>query len=155
MESAVMKVYVHSPIERVWEVISNHEGYPEMFEAVNSCTLLKEGEDDRNGVGAVRDITVKNIRGIEDIITFEPPRRLDYRMKKPKLPIEHELGRMDLIPRGEGTELHWVTTFNVKLPLIGGLLERLLRMYIQDVFYEGLMELKEKLEAEAYDQPEK
>ncbi len=148
MESAVMKVYIHSPIERVWELISNHEGYPEVFEGVTSCKLLKEGKDDRNGVGATREVLIGRVRFVENIVVFDPPRRLEYRVIECSVPLDHELGRIDLIPRGEGTELHWVTTFHVAVPLIGGLLDPLFRLITRDRFYEGLLELKEKLEAE-------
>jgi len=148
MENAIIKAYIHAPIERVWDIISDHEGYQEVFRVMTSCKLIKEGVDDRNGVGAVREILAGRVRFVEEILVFEAPNKIEYKIIECSLPFEHKLGRIDLIDRGEGTELHWVSTFRLKVPLIGGLLSRLARMATQDVFYKDLFRLKKKLEAE-------
>jgi len=144
--TVLLKVYIHSPIERVWELFSDHEGYAR-FKAVSFAKLLKEGQGDRNGVGAVREIHALGVKFVEDILVFKPPRRLDYKVVKCTAPLEHEIGRMDLIQRGEGTELHWITRFRVKLPLVGPLLAPLARLQTRDKFYDLLLEAKDMLEA--------
>ena len=145
MVTVLLKVYIHAPIERVWELFSDHEGYVR-FKAVSFARLLKEGQGDRNGVGAVREIHALGVKFVEDILVFEPPRRLDYKVVKCNAPLEHENGRVDLIARGEGTELHWITRFRIKLPLIGPLLAPLARLQTRDSFYDLLLEAKDILE---------
>lgn len=147
METVVLKTYIHAPIERVWEMVSDHEGYTQ-FRVVTFAKLLKEGQNERNGLGAVREIHLLGTKFVEEIIAFEPPRRLDYKVIRCSMPMEHEKGCVDLIPRGEGTEIHWVTRFYIKVPLIGTWLGHRARLQFRDAFYDSLLELKDKLESE-------
>lgn len=152
METVLLKAYIHAPIERVWGLFSDHEGYTR-FKAVTFAKLLEPGRVERNGVGAVREIHALGVKFVEDILVFEPPRRLDYKVVRCNTPLEHEIGRMDLIQRGEGTELHWITRFRVKVPLIGRLLGHWARMYTRDNFYDLLLEAKEILERDPTGSP--
>ncbi len=145
MVTVLLKAYIHAPIERVWELFSDHEGYIR-FKGVSLAKLLEPGRKERNGVGAVREVHALGVKFVEDILVFEPPRRLDYKVVKCNTPLEHEIGRMDMIQRGEGTEVHWITRFRVKVPLVGGLLSNWARMYTRDKFYDLLLEAKEMLE---------
>jgi hypothetical protein len=44
---------VAAPIERVWEVLSTAEQYPEWWKGVRSVTVLEPGADDRHGLGTL------------------------------------------------------------------------------------------------------
>ena len=148
MQSIVMKAYIHAPIERVWDVFSDHEGYSRL-KGVNYSKLLKEGTRERNGVGAVREVHGMGAEFIEDIVTYEPPRLLEYKVVRCNKPIEHEIGRVELISRGEGTEIHWVSRFRLKVPLIGNWLGERNRVVARDWFYDCVLDMKDKLEGEA------
>lgn len=147
MESIIVKVYIHAPIEQVWEVMSDHENYSRL-KGVEYSKLLKEGEKERNGVGAVREIHGMGTKFIEDIVGYEPPRLLEYRVIRCSKPIEHEIGRVELIPRGDGTEIHWVSRFRLKTPLIGKWLGKRNRPVVRDWFYDCVLDLKDRLEAD-------
>ena len=115
--------------------------------------MVKPGDDHPAGVGAVREVTVMGSTFEEVIVAFEPPRLLTYRILRSRpLPIAHELGRVELLPRGEGTEVQWSTTFSVPVPLVGGLLARPLRVAMQHQFNEILLWLKDYLESERREQ---
>lgn len=147
MESIVVKAYIHAPIEQVWEVMSDHENYSR-FKGIEYSKLVKKGANERNGVGAVREVHGMGAKFVEDIVAYEPPRLLEYRVVRCSRPIEHEIGRVELIPRGDGTEIHWVSRFRVKIPLIGKWLGERNRAVARDGFYDFLLDIKEKLEKE-------
>jgi len=140
-----MKIYIHAPIERVWEGLSNHEGLIR-FSDVTYARLLQEGQGNRNGLGAVREVHFHGVKFVEDIVAFEPPRLLEYKVKKCSMPIEHDIGRVELIARGEGTEVHYLTRFRVKVPVIGGWLGRRAALQFRNAFWDLLLEAKDLLE---------
>jgi hypothetical protein len=81
-------------------------------------------------------------------VTYEPPRLLEYKVVRCSKPIEHEIGRVELIPRSAGTEIHWVSRFRLKIPLIGNWLGERTRVAGRDWFYDFVLDMKEKLEKE-------
>jgi uncharacterized protein YndB with AHSA1/START domain len=147
METAVMKAYMHAPAERVWEAIADHEALAR-FASITSVRLLRPGHSERNGEGARREVYLDRARYVEDIVRFEPPRTMEYKMVDSSLPLEHDIGRITLVPRGDGTEIHWTTRFRVKVPIIGGPLTKLFRILGCDRFHAFLLELKDELEAD-------
>jgi hypothetical protein len=107
-----------APIDGVFELISDHGGY-DRFIGVSSSALVREGEVEPNGLGAVRSITLGPIRFTEEITAFERPRRMDYLIREVNLPIEHDGGRIMLEPDGAGTRILWVSTFGVPIRWLG------------------------------------
>ncbi len=148
MEAIVVKAYIHAPIDRVWDVFSDHENYSKLA-GVRYSKLLKEGTDERNGLGAVREVHGMGVKFVEDIVAYEPPRLLEYKVVRCSKPIEHEIGRVELIPRGDGTEIHWVSRFRLKIPLIGKWLGKQNRAAGRAWFYTCVLDMKDKLEREA------
>ncbi len=145
MESIELDIYIHASPQKVWEAISDHEGYAS-WPGVDEARILKPGREERNGAGASRKVRAKGITFIEDIVTFEPPSLLEYRVVKCNMPIRHEIGRMEVIPRGEGAEIYWITTFELALPIVGGVLCNLIKPFMEAGFNEGLMHVKKSLE---------
>ncbi len=146
MQTAVIKSYIHAPADRVWAALTDHAGLARR-RGVRSARLLRRGTEDPNGVGARREVYLGRLRFVEDIVEFEPPHVMEYRVVECSVPLEHELGRIELIPRGQGTEVHWVTRFRVGLPLVGNTLTKLVRPLVCDGFHGMLLELKTELES--------
>jgi uncharacterized protein YndB with AHSA1/START domain len=107
-----------APIDGVFELISDHAAY-DRFIGVTSSALVREGEVEPNGLGAVRSIGVGPIRFTEEITAFERPRRMDYLIREVNLPIEHDGGRIMLEPDGAGTRVLWISTFGVPVRWLG------------------------------------
>ncbi len=150
MQTAVTKAYIHASADRVWDAITDHEGLARR-RGVSSARLVRRGKDHPNGVGARREVVLGRLRFLEDIVAFEPPRLMEYRVIECSIPLQHELGRIELIARGAGTEVHWTTRFRVALFLIGGPLTKLVRPLVCDGFHALLLELKSELESGALD----
>jgi len=111
--------YPQSPQE-AWDVYTDHAGWKQWASTPGS-RLVKEGVSERNGAGAVRGF-IGGLR--EEILDFEPPRRMTYRVIAGSFPIRNHHGEVELEPVGEGTRLIWRCRFESKIPGLGPLLER-------------------------------
>jgi hypothetical protein len=108
-----------APIDDVFELLSDHAGYTR-FRGFTTAELLREGQDERNGVGALRLLAAGPLRFEEEITAFERPTRMDYLIRKVNLPFAHDGGAISLSPEGTGTRVLWRSTFTVPVPVVGG-----------------------------------
>ena len=107
-------VRIAAPIERVFALISDHEGMSR-WPGVQSSRLITEGTP-RNGLGAVRRIRAAGLSLDEAVVGWEPPRLLEYRIIR-GLPVEH-LGRVLLRPLDGDVELTWDVRMESRVPLL-------------------------------------
>jgi hypothetical protein len=124
----VVKVEVeellHAPIDAVFAQLVDHENYAS-FDGVSSSKLTRAGVGERNGVGAQRRVRLGAAVLWEDIVGFERPTLFEYRIVKMMPPlVRHVLGRVSLSTTSDGTRVVWTTEFHVRVPLLGGVLER-------------------------------
>ncbi len=110
-------------VERVFEALSDHETLLTVGNAV--CRLIDEGSEERDGVGAVREIRVGSaVRFEEAIPAFDRPRSYDYRIRTLKVlgvpfPAKHERGWLEFHDEGGSTRVEWRSRFRITLPIIG------------------------------------
>jgi uncharacterized protein YndB with AHSA1/START domain len=151
----VYEIHVHSilraPIDRVFDAVSDHEGFFR-HPGIERCVVTRPGDEEKNGLGAVRELDGGGYHFIEEIVRFERPSRFDYRIRsltrgKRAMPIEHELGWLELSETAEGTRVDWRSRFRFRIPLIGRLLERAQGPQFAKVFSELLEQAKGELEA--------
>jgi uncharacterized protein YndB with AHSA1/START domain len=114
---------IKAPIEKVFDLISDHANYKD-FPGVKDSELVKKGKPSKNGVGAIREIDTGSAWFQEEITAYERPVRLDYQIIKARPPIEHKGGSVRLEATADGTKVTWTTTLRIKIPLVGGLLTR-------------------------------
>jgi uncharacterized protein YndB with AHSA1/START domain len=112
---------LEAPIERVFEILTDHANY-DRFRPVGSSELLRQGDSDPNGIGALRKVDVPPLHFEEEITAYERPTRLDYLIVKVNIPLEHEGGSIRLQSRDGATDALWTSTFRVPTPVVGGLL---------------------------------
>lgn len=104
---------------------------------IRGCRLLREGTDDPNGLGAVREVRALGLRFVEDIIEWTPPYGYVYRVSDVTLPAEHDHGRLTLAAEGEGTRVFWETHYRMTGPL--GPLLTPLSMPVFRVLFGGIL----------------
>ncbi|WLP95540.1 SRPBCC family protein [Psychrobacter sp. M13] len=118
---------IKKPIDEVFEALSDHASYGS-FKAVGVAKLVTEGDDERNGVGALRTIQTGPVKFWERITAFERPTHMQYQIEKARpVKMQHDKGIIDLKDLGDGTtRVTWVSEGRivVPLPLIGRLLDR-------------------------------
>ena len=87
---------INQPIEKVFAILSDHANYAQ-FKAIEQSNLLVKGSDEPNGLGAVREIISGGSNLHEEIVAYEPPYKLGYKVVKSKpLPYDHQLGEITL-----------------------------------------------------------
>lgn len=137
--------------ERVFDALADYEHF---FHGpgFEYCRVTVEGEEDRNGLGAVREISVNGLIFTEEIVRFERPSRLDYivrtlvRASGKPVPLRHQGGQMQLTESADGTEIEWVSRFEVTVSLLGRLIERFVGPRTARGFSALLSQTKSELE---------
>lgn len=119
MFSISVERIINKPIDEVFRVLSEHANYSQ-FKGVEKSSLLKEGDTELNGLGAVREIQAAGATLHEEIVAFEPPHIIGYKIiySKP-LPYDHQLGEVRLSVVDGKTHVHWRSKGHIKIPLLG------------------------------------
>lgn len=110
-----------APIEDVFEAMADHARY-DRFRPISKSELLREGDKDRNGMGAVRRLRAGFLRFDEEITAYEPPHRFDYLIRDVNIPLHHDGGSIRFEQTASGTRVLWTSTFRIAVPLLGGAL---------------------------------
>ena len=119
--------------EAVFEVYTDHARWSE-WSGLGASRLLREGSPHRNGKGALRALGPAIYPAHEEVVEFEPPRRMTYRLVRGALPMKDHLGEVTFEPEGEGTRVEWRCRFASRVPGLGGLM----RIFITRLFREAL-----------------
>ena len=142
MRTVLVKRTINAPIEKVFDIISDHANYKD-FPGVKDSELVKKGKPHKNGVGAVREIDTGSVWFQEKITAYERPTRLDYQIINSRPPIEHQGGSVRLEQTADGVAVTWTTIMRIKIPLVGGLLTRFAAPQLEKAI-DGLLRNIEK-----------
>jgi uncharacterized protein YndB with AHSA1/START domain len=104
--------------ERVWDVYTDWVGWTD-WARLGRVRLARAGEDERNGVGAVRAINNFGFEVAEEIVDFQPVESLRYRVIGGRIPMRDHEGEVVLEPESGGTRMTWRCRFQPTLPLVG------------------------------------
>jgi carbon monoxide dehydrogenase subunit G len=132
-----------APIEHVFDILSDHAAYAENFRGISSSSLSREGETERNGLGAMRKIASGPLRFSEEITAFERPTRMDYLIREVNIPFEHHGGSIRLEEVAGRTRVRWVSRFTFR----GGLAGRPLGALGAAVFTKSFSDVLKQTEA--------
>lgn len=124
MAITTVRRLIDAPAEAVFEQLSDHAGYGKI-PGVKLAELTREGSEETNGLGAQRHLKLDDAEVWEDIVGFDRPTLMEYRIVRMKPGIlKHKLGRITLSAQGEQTDVTWTSEFKVRIPLLGKLLEK-------------------------------
>ena len=90
---------------------------------LDSFELERPGEQEPEGLGAVRIFRSGRVTGRDTIAELVRDRRFSYTHVS-NLPIKNYRADVDLTPAGDGTAIRWVSAFDPKVPGTGALLRR-------------------------------
>jgi len=112
------------PLKNAFDMLTDHANY-KLYPGIKGAQLLKSGKEDKNGVGAIREVKLSSATVQEEIVAFKRNTLLQYRIISAKpVPIHHVLGKMDFSPVGPGkTKVKWVSEFAIQVPFIGQMLD--------------------------------
>lgn len=106
--------------QAVFDTYTDHLGWPEW--GGPSARLEREGDPAPNGTGCIRVLGPGPLAVHEEILSFEPPKRMTYRIVKGLLPLRDHFGEVDFTPEGDGTRVVWRCRFESRVPGLGPLL---------------------------------
>ena len=136
---------VKSTIENVFEAISDHASYA-LYPSVGIAALLKEGDEERNGKGALRTVETGAFKVWERITEFERPVRMNYKIERAKpIKMDHYKGTIDLKDLGDGTtHVTWVSEGKMAVPLIGRFFDSKMQKQGTAVFHSMLKSIESR-----------
>ncbi|MEC3951674.1 SRPBCC family protein [Nocardia sp. CDC153] len=101
--------------------VTNYQRVP----LVRRVTLVRPGHTNGNGEGAVRLVVTPLLRLTEEIVEYDPPRLMRYRLLNSVPPLRHQEGSIVCEPCKAGTRVRWSSTFEIAAPLFAPLWTRL------------------------------
>ncbi|AHH94639.1 SRPBCC family protein [Kutzneria viridogrisea] len=122
-----------APPGAVYDLLRDGSTWP-MWTPINSFRLERAGQDEPEGVGAIRVFrTVRAPKPVtmrERVAELVPQRRFSYEALS-GLAVRDYRADVDLTPDGTGTTIHWRSAFNAKVPGTGWLYRRALEPVIR------------------------
>lgn len=136
---------VRKPINEVFEALSDHASYG-LFKSVGVAKLVTEGDEERNGVGALRTVQTGAFKVWERITAFERPIHMQYQIEKARpIKMEHYKGIIDLKDLGDGsTHVTWISEGRLVVPLVGHFFDRKMQKQGTIVFNSMLKSLESR-----------
>lgn len=107
--------------ETVWDKYTDHAGWTD-WAGVGKVTLAREGDSERNGVGCIRVISNPGQEVHEEVIVYEAPSRMIYRVCGGNVPIRNHEGEVRMEESGGGTLVKWHVRFEPTIPFTGFLI---------------------------------
>ena len=105
----------------VWDLYTDHVSWTR-WAGLGTVSLARTGDPPPNGVGCVRAISRGGFKVLEEVVSFDPPERMTYRVVGGMFPVKDHLGEVVFEEDGGGTLVTWSCEFNSKIPGLGGLL---------------------------------
>ena len=130
--------------DQVWNVYTDHAGW-KSWAGMTHSSLDVEGKAHKNGTGAVRCLGTYGVNAHEEILDFDPPKRMTYQIVKGGLGMKNHLGEVLFEPAGDRTKITWRCRFDSKVPGFS----RIMRGIVTRVFHDTLEGL-----AMTYPEPE-
>ena len=117
---------IEAPPETVFARYTDHAGWSS-WAGAGKVSLAREGTPDKNGVGCVR--AFESAMGLqEEVLEFEPPRRMVYAVARGGFPIKDHRGEVRFEPHPRGTRLVWTVQFGSRIPFSERAIARFLRV---------------------------
>jgi uncharacterized protein YndB with AHSA1/START domain len=142
MNEITARVRIAAPIDDVWAKLSHHEAMPD-WSPLSRVTLEREGNPDRDGLGAVRVMKAPGPapRIKEEVTLWEPPSYYEYVLTA-GAPIRDHLGRVELAESDGQTSVTWHIQFRPLVPGTGWLIARMLDRAINGMLRRARRQLE-------------
>jgi uncharacterized protein YndB with AHSA1/START domain len=118
MQEVVVRKRIDAARQAVWDVYTDHVSWSR-WAGIGAVRLTREGRPVRDGVGCIREIRSGGVAVEEEVIGFEPPQLLTYRVIRGGLPIKNHLGEVRFADSGGATSIEWRCRFDSRVPGVG------------------------------------
>jgi hypothetical protein len=119
MRRQYIDVQVHTQADAgtVYALLRDGATWP-IWSPIDSFELERTGEQEPEGLGAIRIFNQGRVRGRDEVAELVPDRRFGYRHLS-GVPVLDYRGDVDLEPDDHGTSIRWRTSFLPKVPGTG------------------------------------
>jgi uncharacterized protein YndB with AHSA1/START domain len=107
----------------VFAVYTDHVSWAE-WAGIGPARLAREGVPAPNGVGCIRVLGPRLSAAHEEVLAYEPPKRMTYRIVKGFPIVRDHFGEVLFEPEGDGTLIVWRCRFESRAPGLGGIIAR-------------------------------
>ena len=135
-----LRQHFESSMLVVFKAITNHSSMGQWLTGVR-VKILREGTPHPNGVGAVRLVCRRVFAVMEEVVYWEEPTSMAYRILG-DTPLRNHLGELRLSPANDGgTNLHYKVQFTVPWYFGGSLLGVFVTRRLSRNLKSGLIKL--------------
>ena len=120
MEQLEVRRHIAGKPAAVFAAYTDHVSWAE-WAGFGPARLAREGVPAPNGVGCIRVLGPALTAAHEEVLSYEPPKRMTYTIVKGFPLIRNHFGEVDFEPEGDGTLVIW-RCFESRVPFIGGLI---------------------------------
>ena len=125
MQHVSVQQFIPAPPHAVWDQYTDHVSWTH-WAGLGKVHLERQGDPAPNGTGCVRIISSAGVSVAEEVLAFEIPKRMTYRILRGGLPIKDHLGEVNFKAQDEGTLITWRCQFNSRIPGLGGIFQRVI-----------------------------
>jgi hypothetical protein len=118
-----------APPDAVWPLLGEARRWRD-WSFLTASDLEREGSPVPDGVGAVRRFTRNGVGSREEVVAWDPPYHLAYRILS-GFPVRDYRADVTLEPAGSGTRIEWAGSYDVKWPGTGRLIQAVLSRMMQ------------------------
>jgi uncharacterized protein YndB with AHSA1/START domain len=118
LQHVEVKRVIEAPLQAVWDRYTDHLSWND-WAGLGKVVLDRQGTPAPNGTGCVRAIGPRGFQAFEEVLAFEPPQRMTYRLVKGGLPIKNHLGEVLFSAHDKGTLITWRCQFDSRIPGLG------------------------------------
>lgn len=103
--------------EMVWRLLADVSTWS-VWGPWDETWRARDGAPDPEGVGAIRHLRRGSRVSVEEVVGFEPRRRLAYLLRE-GLPLNDYAAEVTLLALDDATMIRWQATFDAANPLVG------------------------------------
>ncbi|MDO8418356.1 MAG: SRPBCC family protein [Agitococcus sp.] len=137
----------NAPINEVFEAVINADKYPYVSRLIHVERIRPASAKEKDGVGTMREVELGVMWFKEEFVSFDRPKRVDYKILEARPYFEHQIGSFCFKKRGTMTEVTWSSTFRVPSVWQPRLVSKLSGWVAKAAFKSTLMVLDNKLQA--------
>ncbi|MFI5780472.1 SRPBCC family protein [Nocardia sp. NPDC051570] len=116
MRTVDLERTIQAPIADVFDWLTDATNYQRVL-LIRRVTLVRPGDIAEHGVGAVRLLVTPLMRITEEIVEYDPPNLMRYKILHSVPPLRSQDGFISFAKNERGTRVHWHTQFEVAAPL--------------------------------------
>ncbi|ATL70835.1 SRPBCC family protein [Nocardia terpenica] len=117
MRTVDLERTIQAPVADVFDWLTDATNY-QRAPFIRRVTLVRPGDIAEHGIGAVRLLVTPLLRVTEEIVAYDPPRMMRYKILSSFPALRNQDGCMLFEPIGEqATRVRWHSEFEVAAPM--------------------------------------